>query len=233
MARKIAFVSIHPQIFDPFLKFGVFASAKRQANFDFHIQDLREFAVDKHGSIDSSPFGGGDGMLMRPEPLAKAVAYLKQDMPDAIVVLLSPQGMLWRQSKAQAMAESSGDYIFICGRFAGIDQRFIDRYVDFEISLGDFVLAGGELAALCVVESMLRFVAGVLGNKESCSMDSFAEGCQGMLEAPQYTRPQVFEGQSVPEVLLSGNHQAIERWRRQESLELTKLKRPDLINSDG
>lgn len=231
--KRFAFVTIHPQIFSPYLEIGVYASARKQIGFEFIIEDLRQYAVDRHSSVDASPYGGGDGMVMRPEPLAAAVKRLKGLMTDSLVILLTPQGEPWKQSLARKMIGESKDLIFICGRFAGIDQRFIDLYVDREISLGDFVLAGGELAALSVGESLLRFLPGVLGNRESSHFDSFAEGYMGRLEPPQYTRPPVFENQKVPEVLLSGNHQAISKWRELMSERVTKIKRPDIVKTDS
>ncbi|MFW7379469.1 MAG: tRNA (guanosine(37)-N1)-methyltransferase TrmD [Oligoflexus sp.] len=230
MTRNLAFISIHPDFIASYLSFGVMASAKRQAIVNFHNISLRDYAIDRHGSIDAPPYGGGDGMVMRIEPLTQALAAVREQLNErALVVCPSPQGKLWNHQSASQLAEDERDLIFICGRFAGIDQRFLDRSVDLEFSLGDFVISGGELAALTMADSVLRLLPGALGHAQSGVNDSFAAGMKGRLEQPLYTKPPVFEGQEVPAVLLSGDHRAIEKWRQEMALEATRKKRPDLL----
>lgn len=226
MSRVISFITIHPHFIEAYEKFGVMASARDKDIARFQAINLRDFAVDRHGTIDGSPYGGGDGMIMRPEPL---VAALKSLPAPHRVILLSPAGKLWTQQTAEMEAKHSDHLVFICGRFGGVDQRFIDKYVDEEWSVGDFVVSGGELPALLIVDSILRQCPGVLGNAESPQFDSFGRGLQGLLEAPQYTRPAEFEGVGVPDVLLSGDHQKISTWRHMKSLEVTQKRRPDLM----
>lgn len=225
--RRFSFITIHPQFIDAYLKFGVFRAAERQG-LGFSSVNLRSFAVDKHGSIDDAPFGGGDGMVLRVEPLAAAVRSLPQP---AKVIVTSPSGRPWTQADAERYAKAPEDLIFIAGRFAGIDQRFLETFVDDDISLGDFVVSGGELPSLLLADSILRLIPGVLGNAQSPEEDSFGPGLAGMLEYPLYTRPLEFEGKPVPEVLLSGDHKAIAKWRQSEALKKTERLRPDLLAS--
>ncbi len=220
-----SFISVHPAIIEAYTRVGVFRSAA-QKGMRFEAVQLREYAVDKHGSVDDSPFGGGDGMVLRPEPLVAALAALPAG---ARVIYTSPSGRLWGQKDAEQYAQGEQDLVFIAGRFAGIDQRFVDRYVHDEVSIGDFVVSGGELPCLLIADSILRQIPGVLGNQRSASDDSFASGMQGLLEYPLYTRPPVFEGESVPDVLMSGDHKRIEQWRREAALEKTQRLRPDLL----
>lgn len=219
---KLSFVTIHPGIFAAYQGFGVFAAALRAKKACFELINLRQFANDRHGSIDARPYGGGDGMVMRPDCLAAA---LRGRPSDAVVVAPSPRGELWTHAQALQLSRSKRPLIFVCGRFGGIDERFYTRYVDCEYSLGHFVLSGGELAALTMVDSMLRLIPGVLGNARSATDDSFAEGSQGGLEHPLYTKPQVFEGLEVPEVLRSGDHKKIADWRLMASQLLTAERR--------
>lgn len=225
MAHRFQFVTIHPKFIESYFEFGVFQAAKKKELAHFQAIDLRNYAVDKHGSVDDHPYGGGDGMVLRPEPLRDAVEAFPADR----LISLTPTGKLWSQSEAMTMAKESKSLTFVCGRFGGMDQRFIDAYVTDEYSLGDFILSGGELAALAMVDSILRLIPGTLGNLESAAQDSFSDELNGMLEYPLYTRPQVFEDREVPSVLLSGDHQKIAQWRREQSLARTHLKRPDLI----
>ncbi len=236
MVWNIGFITIHPKLMDAYCKLGVLRSAAHQ-DIQFIVQDLRDFAADKHGSVDASPYGGGDGMVMRPDCLANAVEHVfsswgKKGEKKPRVVLTSPGGTLWTQNHARQWAKNRDDVVFICGRFAGVDQRFIDEYVTDEFSIGDLVLGGGELPSLMMIETALRFVPGVLGNTASAEHDSFGEGMDGLLEHPLYTRPPEWNGRAVPEVLQGGHHEEIERWRRQQSLAKTKLKRPDLIKGN-
>lgn len=223
--RQIAFISVHPAFIEAYARFGVFRSAA-QKGLKIHAINLREFAVDQHGSVDEAPFGGGDGMVLRPEPLARAIESLPFS---GKVILTSPSGRSWTQSDANSYAAGEENLIFIAGRFAGVDQRFIDLYVDDEISIGDFVVSGGELPCLLLADSILRQVSGVLGNSLSAHCDSFAAGMSGLLEYPLYTRPLEFQEQKVPSVLLSGDHKKIEAWRQEEALSRTRLRRPDLL----
>ena len=222
--RTFAFFTVHPNFIEAYAKFGVFRTAER-ANIIIKPVNLRTYAVDKHGSIDDSPFGGGDGMVLRPEPLAAALLDFQR--PRKIFVT-SPSGRPWTQADAAHFAAADEDLIFISGRFAGIDQRFLENYVDEDISLGDFVISGGELATLTLADSILRLVPGVLGNYQSAKEDSFGEDLKGLLEYPLYTKPMEFEGKRVPEVLMSGDHQKIAAWRKEQALNKTKRLRPDL-----
>lgn len=229
MSRGFTFVTIHPDFISAYGKFGVMRAAQAKDLARIDVVNLRDHAIDKHGTVDDVPYGGGDGMVMRPEPLAAAVQAIRASTPSVQVILTSPAGKLWRQQDACEFAAKEQSLVFICGRFAGVDQRFIDGYVDQEYSLGDFVLSGGELAALAMADSILRFVPGVLGHAESAAQDSFAPGFQGGLEHPLYTRPQSFDGQPVPDVLTSGDHQAIAKWRVDQAALRTKERRPDLL----
>ena len=225
--RRLSFLTIHPQLVDEYRKFGVFARCESLKLAEITSVNLRDFAVDKRGSVDASPYGGGDGMVMRPEPLRDALKSLK--LSNAKVIYTSPSGRAWSQSEAQSLAASGQDLVFVCGRFGGVDQRFIDHYVDEEYSLGDFVISGGELACLTMADSVVREIEGALGNYDSVKNDSFAEGMNGLLEYPLYTRPEEFEGSKVPAVLTSGDHKKIEKWREEKALERTQQRRPDLL----
>jgi len=229
MTRQLAFISVHPDFIASYLGFGVMASAIRQSLIQVQNIGLRDFAVDRHGSVDAPPYGGGDGMVLRPEPLADALASVQKSARKPLVICPSPQGTRWNHEAASQLAAEERDLIFVCGRFAGIDQRFIDQYVDLEFSVGDFVISGGELASLAMADSILRLVPGVLGHPQSSQDDSFATGLAGGLEYPLYTKPSIFNDQPVPQVLTSGDHQAITKWRQEMALQVTKKKRPDLI----
>ncbi len=219
-------VSIHPQFIEAYTHFGVLKAALSKNKVSFHICNLRDHAVDKHGSVDDRPYGGGDGMVLRPEPLAAAV---KNIPGNPYVLLTSAKGKAWTQADARRLLHMDRPLVFICGRFGGVDERFIENYVDEQVSMGDFIVSGGELPALMMIDSILRLVPDVLGHSESAHVDSFSEGLKGLLEHPLYTKPQVFEDSAVPDVLLSGDHQAIERWRQKEALRVTRELRPDLL----
>jgi len=182
---------------------------------------IRDFATDKHRKVDDVPYGGGPGMLMKPEPVVAAIREARRRRPDTRVVMLTPSGVPFAQEKALEYAASSS-LTLLCGRYEGFDERIVD-YVDEELSLGNYVLSGGEPAALCVLDAVIRLLPGVLGSPESAVLDSFTE--EGILDWPHYTRPEVFEGKKVPEVLLSGNHAEIEKWRRAEALERSRKHR--------
>jgi tRNA (guanine37-N1)-methyltransferase len=225
---KFNFVTIHPNFMASYSEFGVFSSALKNSLAQIKQINLRDYATDKHGTVDDSPYGGGDGMVMKPDILASAV----QEIENRYVVFTGPSGKKFSQKDAKDLfdvAKSGKEITFVCGRFGGVDQRFMDQYVDVEYSLGDFVISGGELPSLMICDSILRFIPGVLGNSESYEQDSFSEAYEGGLEYPQYTKPREFEGIEVPEVLLSGNHKAIEDWRKDQSLSKTKSLRPDLF----
>lgn len=226
--RRFSVITIHPGFIEAYRKFGVFRAAEQRQLAAVNAIALRDYAVDQHGSIDDHPYGGGDGMVMRPEPLKAAVATIPGS---PLVVMTSPAGKLWGQADAHRLMEVSAErpLAFICGRFAGVDQRFLDRYVHEHYSCGDVVLAGGELPALMMIESVLRLIPGALGHADSARLDSFADGFGGGLEHPLYTRPPEFEGERVPDVLMSGDHQAIARWRDAEARRRTAALRPDLL----
>ncbi len=188
------------------------------------ITDIRDHADGKHRTTDDSPYGGGAGMVMKVEPLVSAIAQAKARLPDAEVLLMSPRGPRFDQPRAKQLA-AKGSMILVCGRYEGVDERAL-AYIDGETSLGDFVLTGGELAALCVMDAVARLVPGVLGNAESAVTESFETG---LLEHPHYTRPADFRGAGVPAALQSGDHARIERWRRWQSLKITQTRRPDLF----
>src|SRR5512138_555428 len=209
-----------------YLAESILGKAQESGLLEARVTDVREYAEGRHRVTDDAPYGGGAGMVMKPEPLVAAIEAAKARVPGAIVALTSPRGARLDQALARRLAEH-GRLILVCGRYEGVDERVMQA-VDMEISVGDFVLTGGELAALCVVDAAARLVPGVLGNEASAGAESFA-GEETVLEHPHYTRPPEFRGVKVPEVLLSGDHRRIERWRRRESLRATRERRPDLF----
>lgn len=219
---KLSFITIHAEFIQSYFKFGAFKAARNAGSLSLEVVNLRDYSSDERGSVDGRVYGGGDGMILSPEPLARATKALRNK--DSKVVLLSPQGNPWSQPRVESAAKLA-HLILVCGRFGGVDQRYIDHYVDEEISIGNFVISGGELAALTVADSLVRQLPGALGHKESAVMDSFASGLEGRLEHPQYTRPEVFEGEAVPEVLLSGHHKKIAAWQEAASIKITNVKR--------
>jgi len=219
---RIDVVTIFPELFEPHLSTSLLGKAIESGTLTVNIHDLRQHGLGKHRSVDDSPFGGGAGMVMRPEPIFEAVENLRAD--DTYVILLSPRGTLLRHEVAARLSELE-HLILICGRYEGVDERVVEHLCDEEISIGDFVLAGGELGALVVIEAVTRLVPGVLGNAGSLDSESHVAG---LLEYPQYTRPAEFREWPVPEVLVSGNHAEVARWRRERSEELTRSRRPDL-----
>ena len=194
------------------------------------VHNLRDWARDKHRTTDDTPYGGGQGMVMKPEPIFEAVGELRRD--GSRVVLLSPQGKVFRQAVAVEYA-AMPHLIFICGHYEGVDHRVAEFLADEELSLGDYVLTNGAIAAAVVVDAVVRLLPGVLGDDQSAVEDTFAEGHAGLLEGPQYTRPAVYRGHEVPPVLLSGNHAVIAKWRREQTLTRTQLHRPDLLRTNG
>lgn len=221
---RIDVLSLFPGIFSGPLDHSILSRARDVGLLYVEAHDLRSFAEGKHRVTDEPPFGGGGGMVMKPEPIFAGVESLRERFGPGKAVLLSPQGETLSSALARRLA-SEEHLILICGRYEGVDQRVADHLADLEVSIGDYVLTGGELPALVLIDAVARYIPGVLGDPQASSRDSFEEG---MLEAPQYTRPRAFRGHAVPEVLLSGDHAAIERWRRQEALRRTGERRPDL-----
>lgn len=230
---RIDIVSIFPEYLSP-LRLSLVGRAIEDGRLQARIHDLRRWTHDRHRTVDDAPYGGGPGMVMKPEPWGECLDELLGEEPPtgAVLIVPTPAGFPFRQSVAQELA-ARDHLVFACGRYEGIDQRVVDHYAARvevrEISIGDYVLAGGEVAALVVVEAVARLLPGVLGNTDSARDDSFAAGTGGLLEAPVYTRPSVWRGLPVPEVLQSGNHQAVARWRAEQSLARTRRNRPDLL----
>ncbi len=218
---KFDILTLFPEMFKP-LEDSIIGRAKENKIIDINLVNIRDFSTDKHKHVDDTPYGGGAGMVMKPDVVYDA--YKSVASKNAKVVYLTPQGKTLNQKKVEELAKEE-HLILLCGHYEGIDQRAIDLIQPEEISVGDYVLTGGELPAMILVDSVSRYVEGVL-NKESIEEESFSNG---LLEYPQYTRPEEFEGMKVPEVLLSGNHQNIEKWRKEQSLQITKQKRPDLM----
>jgi tRNA (guanine37-N1)-methyltransferase len=223
---EVDILTLFPRMCAGYLGESILGKAQEAGLLEARVTDIREHAAGKHKVTDDAPYGGGAGMVMKPEPLTGAIEAALARLPDAWVVLTSPRGERLSQPLARRLAEH-GRLILVCGRYEGVDERVMEA-VDMEVSIGDFVLTGGELAALCVVDAAARLVPGVLGNEASAGAESFA-GEDGLLEHPHYTRPPEFRGMKVPEVLLSGDHRRIERWRRREALRATRERRPDLF----
>jgi tRNA (guanine37-N1)-methyltransferase len=221
----VAVLSIFPELFAPFLSGSIIRRAVEKGIINASVTDIREFAHDRHRTVDDRPYGGGCGMVMKPEPLAEAIRNAKDRQPLSKTLLMTPQGIPFNQQLAEKLAHETG-LIIVCGRYEGIDERISADFIDLEISIGDYVLNGGELAAMVIIEAVTRLIPGALGKEESARKDSFSDG---LIEHAHYTRPPEFEGQGVPEVLLSGNHREIENWRLETSLIRTFLKRPDLL----
>lgn len=229
LSRPMLFdiITIFPHFFDSCLKDGVVQRAIEADILKVRAFNLRDFTVDRHRTTDDRPFGGGEGMVMKPEPIYKALNVLKEESPEARVILMSPRGRLFDQALAGELAQFQR-LILICGRYEGVDERIREHCVDLELSVGNYVLSGGEIAALVVIDAVSRLIRGVLGGESSAEKDSFSDG---LLEFPQYTRPRVFNDWEVPELLLSGDHAKIAKWRREQSLGLTYEKRPELLDS--
>lgn len=224
---RVDIITLFPLMFKGPFEESIIRRAREKGILEIYLHDLRMFTHDKHRTVDDAPFGGGGGMVMKPEPLFEAVEKIRERLePPPWVILLSPQGVPFNQGKAKELA-GKRNIILICGRYEGVDERVREHLVDEEISIGDYVLTGGELAAMVLVDVVIRMLPGVLGCEDSARKDSFFHG--GLLDYPQYTRPASFRGWKVPAVLLSGNHQEIERWRRRKMVENTLKKRPDLL----
>jgi tRNA (guanine37-N1)-methyltransferase len=229
---RIDVFTLFPEVIDHYADASILGRARQGGRLDLRARDVREAATDPHRSVDDPPFGGGAGMVMGPEPVFDAVERVTSS-PEGLprpLVLMSPSGQQFDQGVALRLAASVDGFSLLCGRYEGVDQRVSDHLVDEELSVGDFVLAGGELAALVVIEAVVRLRPGVLGNECSTADESFSDG---LLEYPQYTRPSSFRGWDVPEVLLSGDHGRVERWRRAQSVIRTLDRRPDLIEARG
>lgn len=222
---RVDVLTLFPGIFSGPLDHSILLKARDAGLLTVAAHDLREFAEGKHRVTDEPPFGGGGGMVMKPEPIFDGVEALRERFGPGKAVLLSPQGETLTSETARRLAAEE-HLILICGRYEGVDQRVADHLADLEISIGDYVLTGGELPALVLIDAVARFLPGVLGDPLASSRDSFEEG---LLEGPQYTRPRSFRGHAVPEVLLSGDHAAVEEWRREEALRRTRERRPDLV----
>ncbi len=222
---KIHILTIFPEYFESPLKVGLLGKAIEKELIKVNILNLRDYTLDKHRVIDDEPFGGGEGMVFKPEPIYRAILDVKSKNPDTCVVYLSPKGKLFNQKLAEELAKKES-LLFICGRYEGIDQRIVDYFIDEEISIGDYVVFGGEVASLVILETLARLVPGVVGTKDSVEKESFT--C-GLLKHSCYTRPRNFLGYKVPEVLTSGDHKRIDSFRKKESIELTVKRRPELL----
>lgn len=233
--RHFGVVTLFPEMVSAALEAGVVARGFANGLLQLDLENPRQHATDRHRTVDDRPFGGGPGMVMAPGPLVAAVRALQARMQvragaSARVIYVGPQGRRFDQAMARRWA-MQGPLLFVAGRYEGIDERVIDAVVDEEVSLGDFVLSGGEIAAVAMIDAVSRLVPGVLGHADSASEDSFGES--GLLDHPHYTRPEEFEGRVVPEVLLSGDHARIARWRAEQAEERTRLRRPDLLPGHG
>ena len=225
---KIELLTIFPEVFDSFLNTSIIGRARANGLLDIHATDIRPFSASKHKNTDDYPFGGGAGMLMMPQPIADAMKAVTQPPFQGKRIFLGPKGKRLNQSLAQELAKEEA-LVILCGHYEGVDQRILDTYIDMEISIGDYILTGGETAAMVLIDCVSRLIPGVLGSEESAEDESFSSA--GLLEYPQYTRPRVFEGMEVPEVLLNGDHKKINQWRREQSLLQTAMQRPDLLSS--
>jgi len=225
-------ITIFPEFFREVIDYGIVRRARSAGLVEIKAHDLRQWTSDKHHIVDDRPFGGGDGMILKPEPIFAGVEALtgnsrREDFSaQTRVVLLSAQGQVFSQAFAQDLAQNASQVILICGRYEGVDERVSEALVTDEVSIGDYVLSGGEPAAMVVMDAVIRLLPGALGSETSALFESFSEG---LLDHPQYTRPPDFRGLKVPEVLMSGNHGEIERWRRDAALSKTRRKRPDLL----
>ncbi len=228
---KIDVVTPFPRLFDGLFEESILRRAKAKGAVEVTVRDLRDFTDDKHRTVDDYPFGGGAGMILKPEPVFRAVERIREDHPesDPKILFMSPQGIPFTQDKAGALA-SEPHLVFLCGHYRGVDERIIEALVHEEISIGDYILSGGELAAAVVIDAVVRLLPGVLGNFDSAEGDSFVSGG---LDHPHYTRPEEFRGMRVPDVLLSGHHARVDAWRKERALERTRTRRPDLLDKGG
>ena len=221
---KIDILTLFPEMFEP-MNASIMGRAKEKNIYELNLINIRDFSLDKHKKTDDYVFGGGDGMLMTPQPLYDAIMSVKTN--DSHVVYMSPKGSVLNQTKVQEIAKNYNHLIIVCGHYEGIDERIIDLCIDEQISIGDYVLTGGELPAMVLTDAILRYIPNVLHNDTSVIDESFSDG---LLEHPQYTRPREFMGLEVPEVLISGNHKEIEKWKIEQKILETKKYRPDLLD---
>ena len=235
-SMRIDVLTIFPEYFDSIFEFGIIRRAKAAGIVEINVHDIREYALDKHKMVDDRPFGGGDGMVLKPEPLFAAIENLtgtsdRDAYPEGTrVVLLTPQGKPLKQADAGHLAVEAQHIVLICGRYEGVDERVTEALVTDEISIGDYVLSGGEPAAAVVVDAIVRLLPGALGSETSAENDSFSDG---LLDCPHYTRPAEFRRMKVPEILLNGNHAEIEKWRKMKALEKTRVVRKDLLTGEN
>ncbi len=222
---KFEIITIFPEIFRGVFEFGIIRRALEAGLLEINLHDLRDFTFDRHHQVDDRPFGGGAGMVMKPEPLFRAIEAIRHHAALTRVVLLSPQGQPFNQQAAEALSKLES-VLLICGRYEGLDERVVEQLVDQELSIGDYVLSGGEIPAMVVVDAVTRLIPGALGCEQSALQDSFSSG---LLDYPHYTRPAEYRGLKVPDILLSGHHQEIEKWRHRKALEKTRNRRPDLL----
>ncbi len=222
-------ITLFPELFAPFLQVGITRRAFESGQVEVHLHNPRDFAEGNYRRVDDRPFGGGPGMVMMAEPLRLTLEHIRSQRADsAPLVLFSPIGQTIQHAGVAQWAQGSGA-ILLCGRYEGVDQRFIDKFVDLQLSIGDFVLSGGEIPAMALLDAVARLQPGVLTDAQSHQLDSFNPDLGGLLDCPHYTRPEVWEGEGVPDVLLSGHHQNIARWRREQNLTLTATHRVDLL----
>lgn len=231
MSLRFDVITLFPELVASFIEQGVIRRAFTSGAAELHCWNPRDYTHDAHKTVDDRPYGGGPGMVMLAEPLHAALEAITQARgKKPHVILFSPAGAPLKQQRVKALSESEGA-VLICGRYEGIDQRFIDAHVDEEISLGDFVLSGGEVAAMTLIDACTRLLPGVLNDAQSAEQESFSESQNGLLDTPHYTRPEQWQGMTVPAVLMSGNHAAIAKWRREQQVRLTKARRPELMDA--
>lgn len=225
---QIHILTLFPEFFRGPLETSILARARDQGHVEFQMLDIRDFTENKHRQADDTPYGGGAGMVMKPGPVVRAIEYARESSPEAPRILLTPQGERFEQETAGSLADEQ-DLILVCGRYEGVDERVREGWIDRELSIGDYVLPGGEAAALCVTGAVVRLLPDVLGNQDSLDEESFT---RDRLEYPHYTRPQTFRGREVPDVLLSGDHQRVADWRRKQAETRTAQRRPDLLEDE-
>jgi len=223
--KQFHIISLFPEMIQNFFQEGVVARASKKELISLEVTNPRDFTHDIHNTVDDKPFGGGDGMVLKPEPITESITSAKQGKANPYVIYLSPQGNLWNDQRAKSLAKDNRDLVLICGRYAGLDQRVIDAHVDEEISIGDYVLTGGELPALIIADTVIRRIPGVINTFESAETDSFSGN---LLDHPHFTRPEKYRGMTTPEILLSGHHRKIAEWKLAKQVEKTKIRRPDL-----
>jgi tRNA (guanine37-N1)-methyltransferase len=228
---QIDVITPFPKLFEGVFEESILRQARIKGVVTFTIWDLRDFTTDRHRTVDDYPYGGGAGMILKPEPIFRVIETIRETYPDSPfrTVFMTPQGSTYKQSLAEELARSP-HLVFLCGHYRGVDERAIEALVDEEISIGDYILSGGELAAAVVIDSVVRLQPGVLGNFDSAEGDSFVSG---KLDHPHYTRPEEFKGMRVPDVLLSGHHAKVAEWREREALERTRKRRPDLLDPEN